>query len=216
MIRSKASERIKFELDTVQERKGVEYLCEIDHAKHEVTIMVPLVEIKLSEALPADGALISPLLSPCPSHPPMNQPAYPAITDETMRDKLAQCGPALLYLRFTAEGQAVRTAVSVKVPSLWSEVFGPFPKAPSWATDSCLVDFLPQIVEHITDHMKSYQLRKNYILEMIKQVGCVLEYDTADWRKAAFLVEHDQVGVIIHCASCSTLLLYSHEDSYTV
>jgi hypothetical protein len=59
----KGSERAKFELDTVQDRAGVEYLCDIDAAKNEVIVSIPLVEIKVAEAIPADSTT---LLAPLP------------------------------------------------------------------------------------------------------------------------------------------------------
>jgi hypothetical protein len=62
------------------------------------------------------------------------------------------------------------------------------------------MDYIPQVSEHITDHVKSYQLRKNYILEFVKQLGGVLlEYDAVDWRKASVLLDYEQTCIVVHC-----------------
>jgi hypothetical protein len=70
-------------------------------------------------------------------------------------------------------------------------------KPPAWSSDSCLIDYIPLAKDFVEESMKSLTVKRSVVREFIKQTGSVIEYDSVDFRKVAFLGEYDSTPIVV-------------------
>lgn len=90
-------------------------------------------------------------------------------------------------------------------------------RLPPWGGEHghCLMDYVPLVHKLLTDKVdaivQSYVRRKEYVAALLSMMGrSVLEYDTEEFKKVAFLFEQQGFSFVAHCEFTAQWHCWSH------
>jgi len=192
------NDRIRFECETVANVEGVEMYLNTVGSHHEVDCMVPLNDVNLLQL--SGLSICLPVAGP---HGNTDSSVY-SLT---------------LYAKFFPDITDKEPELSLVIPKFWEEKL-PFLshlKLPEWTKNMCLVEYISQIKDTLTEVFDGLKLRKRLILEFKNQMeASPLEYDSMTYRRISFLYVVDSVPVVLHVfvpwlfpKECPQLLLQS-------
>jgi BRCA1-A complex subunit BRE len=174
------NDRIRFECETVANVEGVEMYLNTVGSHHEVDCMVPLNDVNLLQL--SGLSICLPVAGP---HGNTDSSVY-SLT---------------LYAKFFPDITDKEPELSLVIPKFWEEKL-PFLshlKLPEWTKNMCLVEYISQIKDTLTEVFDGLKLRKRLILEFKNQMeASPLEYDSMTYRRISFLYVVDSVPVVLH------------------
>jgi len=68
---------------------------------------------------------------------------------------------------------------------------------PPWSDGSCLVEYIPQAQEALEETFKTWLIRREFVVSIIKIFGTPLEYDSLKFRKLSFYVQTNASFIFI-------------------
>ena len=164
-------ERIVFEFETIQEWKGLEVMVKSPGMSGgEVWFLFPL---SLSEET-------------------RNQIQQLSIWEEWESEKSHQ-----LLVQFPNTSYQQPPDSRILLTKHWARCLGDV-AAPAWTEDTCLMMFVPTVVETIEAHINAALLRRSLLVSLRQVFGSPLEYDSTRFLSISFAADIEEFIFVLH------------------